>query len=99
MPNARWFWRMAANENKPERKLLADGSPCIGNPQIEETYLVSRFLVSLALVLGAANHPRGTSAVYFNLGPEQATAQCFSGGIRAFLAMACTHPFMHISAV
>ncbi len=38
----------------------------------------------------ATNHPRGSAAVYFNLVPEQATAQCLSRGIRAFLAMAGT---------
>ena len=57
-------------------------------PQTEETYLACMFLVSLALVLGTANHPRGAATIYFNLGPEQAATQCLSGGIRALLAMA-----------
>lgn len=45
-------------------------------------------IFGLVLVLSAADHPRSTAAVYFNLRPEQATAQCLSRCIRAFLAMA-----------
>ena len=39
-------------------------------------------------VLGAADKPGRFAAIDLDLGPEQAIAQCLSGGIRAFLAMA-----------
>ena len=51
-------------------------------------------IFGLGFVLGAANEPGGTAAVYFNLGAKQPAAQCLGGGIRAFLATAGT--FRHV---
>ena len=46
--------------------------------------------IRVCLVLGLADQPRSTTAIYFNFGAEQAAAQRFSGGIERFRASAGT---------